>query len=166
VLDMLELLVVQETARTLSQFKGEKCTSGVKPLLSFSGAPFEGPAATGYTLAKNMFIDFFRGVETDTVDVEGLQLLISFFAAEDSQDGTQGTIQMRCWRIFTKRSGQKVPKIEVVEIGPRIDFRVGRVREADAGVMKEALRRGKGTEVFNPPTGTMILRAWVLTCGC
>ena len=148
VLDMLELYVVQETARTLQQFKGEKCKVGVKPLLSFSGGQFENPVSSQYTLAKSMFVDFFRGAETQTIDVEGLQLLISFFAGEDGEDGQPAKIQIRCWRISTKRSGQKVPRVEVEEMGPRIDFRMGRTREADEGRWKEALKTGKGSEVW------------------
>jgi ribosome production factor 2 len=146
VLDMLELHVVQETARTLQQFKGEKCKIGVKPLLSFSGAQFESPTPNAYTQAKNLFTDFFRGQETTNVDVEGLQLLISFFAGEDGADGQKAQIQMQCWRIITKRSGQKVPRVEVEEMGPRIDFRVGRVKEAEEGMWKESLKKAKGTE--------------------
>lgn len=154
VLDMLELYVVQETARTLQQFKGEKCKVGVKPLLSFSGAQFESPVSNQYTLAKSMFVDFFRGAETQTVDVEGLQLLISFFAGEGGEDGQPAKIQMRCWRIITERSGQKVPRVEVEEMGPRIDFRVGRTREADEGVLREAVKKGKGSEVCCPGLST------------
>ena len=147
VLDMLELHVVQETARTLQQFKGEKCKVGVKPLLSFSGAQFESPVMNQYTLAKSMFVDFFRGAETQTINVEGLQLLISFFAGEDGKDGQPANIQMRCWRIITKKSGQKVPRVEVEEMGPRIDFRVGRTRKADEGIWKEATKKGNGSGV-------------------
>ena len=146
-LDMLELHVVQETARILQQFKGEKCKVGAKPLLSFSGTQFESPVPNQYTLAKSMFVDFFRGAETQTIDVEGLQLLISFFAGEDGEDGQSATIQMRCWSITTKRTGQKVPRIEVEEMGPRIDFRTGRTREADKGAFKDAMKKWKGSEV-------------------
>ena len=147
-LDMLELHIVQETARTLQQFKGEKCKVGVKPLLSFSGAQFESPVSNQYTLAKSMFVDFFRGAETQAIDVEGLQLLISFFAGEGGEDGQPAKIQMRCWRIVTKKSGQRVPRVEVEEMGPRIDFRVGRTRDADEGVRKEATKKGNGSEVY------------------
>ena len=147
ILDMLELCVRQETARTLIQFKGEKCKTGIKPLLSFSGVQFDSPTPNAYTLAKNMFTDFFRGGEVKEIDVEGLQLMISFTAGEDGLNGEKPEIQMRCWRIITKKSGQKVPRVEVEEMGPRMDFRVGRVREADADLWKEALKRPKGTEV-------------------
>ncbi len=146
-LDMLELCVVQDTARTLSQFKGEKCKIGVKPLLSFSGAQFDDPVPNKYTLAKSMFTDFFRGGETQTVDVEGLQLLISFFVGEAGVGEQLPQIQMRCWKIATKRSGQKMPRVEVEEMGPRIDFRVGRTREADERAWKDAMKKAKGLEV-------------------
>lgn len=146
-LEMMELYVVQDTARTLIQFKGEKCKIGVKPILSFSGSQFESPIANQYTLAKSMFVDFFRGGETQTVDVEGLQLLISFFAGEDGPEGQPAQIHMRCWKIVTKRSGQKVPRVEVEEMGPRIDFTVGRIKEADEALRKEAMKIAKGSEV-------------------
>lgn len=146
-LDMLELYVVQDTARTLSQFKGEKCKIGVKPLLSFSGVQFEDPVPNQYTLAKSVFTDFFRGGETQTVDVEGLQLLISFFVGEPDVGEQLPQIHMRCWKIVTKRSGQRLPRVEVEEMGPRLDFRVGRTKEADERVWKDAMKKAKGLEV-------------------
>ena len=139
--------MVQETARTLQQFKGEKCKIGVKPLLSFSGSQFDSPSANEYTLAKSIFLDFFKGAEAQTVDVEGLQLLISFFAGEESEDGEKPKIHVRCWKFITRRSGQKVPRVEVEEMGPRIDFKIGRMREAENGDWKEAMKKAKGTEV-------------------
>lgn len=144
-LDMLELLVVPETLRTLAQFKGAKTAVGVKPLLSFSGGGFESPVANEYTLAKSVFVDFFRGAETKEVDVEGMQLLVSFMAGEEEAEGRK-VLHMRVYRLVTRRSGQRVPRVEVEEIGPRCDFRIGRVREAEEGMWKEAMRRGKGGE--------------------
>ena len=150
ILDMIELCVVQETARLISQFKNEKVRPGVKAMLAFSGTAWEDPSRSEYALAKSIFTDFFRGAEVTEMDVEGLQLLISFSVAEEDQNGFNPQIQMRCYKIITKKSGSKVPKIEVDEIGPRIDFRVGRTREGDAGMMKEAMRKAKGTEVGHP----------------
>lgn len=162
-LDMLEVYVVKETARTLAQFKSEKCKVGLKPLLSFSGAQFESPVASQYTLAKSIFTDFFRGGESATVDVEGLQLMISFTAAEDAHDGSPAMIQMRCWRIITKRSGQRVPRVEVEEMGPRIDFIVGRSKEAEASAWKEAMKKPKGVEVCRVcTTSTSVLLTYTL----
>ena len=148
VLDILELHVVEDTARALSQFKSEKCKVGLKPLLSFSGAQFESPISNQYTLAKSLFTDVFRGGESATVDVEGLQLMINFAAGEEVQDGSAAKIHMRCWRIVTKRSRQKLPRVEVEEMGPRIDFTIGRTKEAEASVWKEAMRKPKGVEAM------------------
>ena len=153
-LDMLECGVEQDTARTLAQFEGPKCRVGTKPLLSFSGTQFEEPVDGGsgsgkFALAKSLFLDFFRGGETKEVDVEGLQWMISFAAAEEEVEGgmKREMVYMRSWRIVTKRSGQKLPRVEVEEMGPRIDFRLGRMKEADEGMIREAFKRAKGTEV-------------------
>ncbi|KAL8943962.1 MAG: hypothetical protein Q9211_000780 [Gyalolechia sp. 1 TL-2023] len=146
VLDILEVNIVKDTARTLSQFQSEKCKVGLKPLLSFSGTQFESPETNHYTLAKSIFTDFFRGGESLNVDVEGLQLMINFAAGEDAQDGSPPKIQMRCWRIITRRSGQRVPRVEVEEMGPRIDFTIGRTKEAEGSLWKEAMKKPKGTD--------------------
>lgn len=148
VLDMIELYVIQDTARTLRQFKNKTCGVGLKPLLSFSGAQFDSPTPNQFTLAKSVFLDFFRGGETSEINVEGFQLLISFFAGENSTDGQLATINMRCWRIVTKRSGQKLPRIEVEEMGPRIDFRIGRIREAQESQWNLALKKPKELKVW------------------
>ena len=144
---MLELCVVPETTLCMSQFKGEKCRMGVKPMLAFSGTAWDDSSRSHYVLAKSLFTDFFRGAEANEIDVEGLQLLISFSVGEESEEGLKPPIHMRCYRLVTKRSGGKVPKVEVEEIGPRIDFRVGRMKEADADMMKGALKKAKGVEV-------------------
>ncbi|KAI9846524.1 MAG: rRNA-binding ribosome biosynthesis protein rpf2 [Sclerophora amabilis] len=146
ILDMLELYIDPESFRTLTQFKNKKCAVGLKPMLLFSGTPFENPTSTAYTLAKSYFTDFFRGQETQKVDVEGLQYMISIAAGEEGE-GEQGPkINLRVYLIRTKRSGQRLPRVELEEMGPRLDFRVGRIKEADESMMKEALKTAKGLE--------------------
>lgn len=147
VLEMLELLIDPETFRTLSQFKNAKARVGLKPLISFSGTAFDSPTDNAYTLAKSMLMDFFKGEETSNVDVEGLQYMIHISVAEEVEGQPAPKIQIRAYMIKTKKSGQSLPRVEVEEMGPRIDFRVGRIREADPAMMKEALRKPKGTEV-------------------
>jgi len=141
---MLELYLDPDTFRTLAQFKNKKCAVGLKPLIVFSGTPFESPVTNEYTLAKNFFTDYFKGEPADKVDVEGLQYIVSI-SARDSVDGEEikPKIHLRVYLIKTKRSGQKLPRVEVEEMGPRMDFRVGRVKEADESMLKEALRRAR-----------------------
>ncbi|KAF8854473.1 Brix-domain-containing protein [Acephala macrosclerotiorum] len=147
VLDMVELYLDPESFRTLAQFKNKKCAVGLKPMLLFAGTPFESPVSDEYTLLKSFFTDFFKGEPADKVDVEGLQYIVSI-SARDTDDGEEvkPSVHLRVYLIRTKRSGQKLPRVEVEEMGPRMDFRVGRVKEADESVMKEALKRAKGTQ--------------------
>lgn len=123
-------------------------------MLSFSGTQFDDSVGSSkFTVAKSIFTDFFRGGEAKEIDVEGLQMMISFAAGEeDGEEGKREMVYMRCWKLVTKRSGQRLPRVEIEEMGPRIDFKLGRVKEADESMMKEALKRAKGTEVshFDP----------------
>lgn len=147
VLDMLELMVEPDTLRTLSQFKNEKARVGLKPLLSFSGSAFESPTVNAYTMAKSIFLDLFKGPDVEKVDVEGLQYIINFSVEEEENDQVKPMIHMRCYLIRTKKAGGSLPKVDVEEMGPRIDFRVGRTKEADPDMLKEAMRKPKTTEV-------------------
>jgi ribosome production factor 2 len=116
-------------------------------MLLFAGTPFENPVSDEYTMAKSFFTDFFKGEPADKVDVEGLQYIVSI-SARDSVDGEESkpSLHLRVYLIRTKRSGQKLPRVEVEEMGPRMDFRVGRVKEADEETMNEALRRAKTSQ--------------------
>jgi ribosome production factor 2 len=145
-LDILELYVEPESFRTLSQFKNAKVGVAMKPLLAFSGAVFESPTQNAWTLAKSFFTDFFRGADANSVDVEGLQYMIHISSGEEVEGQPAPQIHLRVYKIATKRSGQKLPRVETEEIGPRIDFRVGRIQQADESVMREAQRKPKQLE--------------------
>lgn len=145
-LDMLELYINPETFRTLQQFKNKKPSIGLKPLISFHGTVFEDPAQTKYTLAKSLFIDLFKGQDASEVDVEGLQYLISVSAVEPTDALPNPEIKLRFYLLRTKRSGQKLPRIEVEEMGPRMDLTLGREMFPDPDMLKQALKKPKGSE--------------------
>ena len=149
VLDMLELYLDNESFRTMAQFKNKKFAVGLRPMLLFAGTAFESPIANEYTLAKSLLVDFFRSDPSDKIDVEGLQYIVSVTAEDVDDNSTQEAkprIHLRVYMIQTKRSGQKLPRVEVEEIGPRMDFRVGRVKEADVSMLKEAMKKPRGLE--------------------
>lgn len=146
VLDMIELMVVEETMRTLQQFKNAKAAAGLKPLLSFSGSAFESPTSNAYTLAKSVLVDLFKGPDVASVDVEGLQYLIHF-SVDEEEEGRKPQIHMRSYLIKTrKQPNSSTPRVEVEEMGPRMDFRVGRTRDADPEMWREAMRKPKNQE--------------------
>ena len=147
VLDMLELMVDGDSMRTLGQFGGKKAAVGLKPLLSFSGSAWDSPTANAYTLAKSLLTELFKGPDVEKVDVEGLQYMIHF-SADEEEEGVKPMIHMRCYLLKTKKSGTaNMPRVDVEEMGPRIDFRVGRIREADPEMWKESMKRPKSQEV-------------------
>ncbi|KAM0188565.1 hypothetical protein ACHAPI_010499 [Fusarium lateritium] len=147
VLDMLELYLDPESFRTIAQFKTKKFAIGLRPMLLFAGTAFESPVSNEFTLAKSMLTDFFKGEPSDKIDVEGLQYIISISAEDSTEDGdVKPAIHLRVYTISTKKSGQRLPRVEVEEIGPRMDFRVGRVREPDESMLKEAMKKPRGLE--------------------
>lgn len=146
VLDMLELHLDPESYRTVAQFKGRKFAVGLRPMIAFSGTAFESPVENEYTMAKSMLTDFFKGEISDKIDVEGLQYLVSVSAEEPVGDDVKPRIHLRLYLISTKRSGQKLPRVEVEEMGPRMDFAVGRMQQPEEAVWKEAMKKAKTTE--------------------
>ena len=147
ILDMIELHLDPDTFRSMDQFKVAKPTVGTKPMIVFSGTAFDSPVTTKYTQLKSVFVDFFRGEETETIDVLTLQFIISVTVGEEGE-GEQGPkVHVRFYMVKTMKSGQKVPRAEVEEMGPRMDFRIGRVKEADEDMMKQAMKRSKDGEV-------------------
>ncbi|PSR79426.1 Brix domain-domain-containing protein [Coniella lustricola] len=157
ILDMLELYLdasSDDAYRRLDQFKGVKPAVGLRPMLVFAGAAFESTVANEYTMAKSMLTDFFAGERNaDKVDVEGLKYMICV-TAEDEHSGdvlgdgssNKPAIHVRAYLIRTKRSGQRLPRVEVEEMGPRMDFRVGRIQEPEKDMLKEALKKAKTEE--------------------
>ncbi|GKT89660.1 BRIX domain-containing protein [Colletotrichum tofieldiae] len=135
VLDMLELYLDPESFRTLAQFKGKKVPIGLKPMLVFAGTAWDSPIANEYTHARSFFTDFFRGEQTDKIDVEGLQWIVSITADEPTTAGegdvagAKPAIRLRAYTISTKRSGSKVPRVE-----------------PDEAMLKEAMKKPRGTE--------------------
>ncbi|KAK4892511.1 rRNA-binding ribosome biosynthesis protein rpf2 [Elasticomyces elasticus] len=151
VLDMIELMIEPETMRTLAQFKNGKAAVGLKPLVSFSGSAFDDPSNAVYGLAKSILLEMFRGPDVKEVDVEGLQYMICFSVDEAESADAKPMIHLRTYLLRTKKAaGSTLPKVELEEMGPRIDFRVGRHKDADSDMMKEAMRKPKGLPTERP----------------
>lgn len=99
-----------------------------------------------------MLLDFFRGETSDKIDVEGLRYCIVITADEptttDPSNPPSSTtpestplLRLRVYTIRTHRSGQKLPRVELSEHGPRLDIRLGRSQQPDETLLKEAMRR-------------------------
>ncbi|KAF8467737.1 Brix domain-containing protein [Kalaharituber pfeilii] len=144
ILDMIELGLDSDTFKPLSAFKNAKPAYGMKPMLLFAGGAWD--SAPRYQHLKSMFMDFFRGPTVPQIDVEGLQYIVVFSAQEVTDENPTPKVHFRTYLIQTKRSGQKLPRIEVEEMGPRMDFSLRRVKEPEDEMMKEALKQAKKLE--------------------
>ncbi|KAK9454186.1 Brix domain-containing protein [Dipodascopsis uninucleata] len=151
ILDMIELQILNY--KSIEEFKQLTINIGMKPLFNFSGPIFDTHAH--YQQVKSIFLDFFRGSQVPMLDLAGIQYIISVCAGGDgnvsvySEDTSNlPPIHFRVYKIKTYKSKiqTKVPRVELEEIGPRFDFKIGRVRDADPDVLKQALKRPKELE--------------------
>ncbi|KAK5774099.1 rRNA-binding ribosome biosynthesis protein RPF2 PWA37_001107 [Arxiozyma heterogenica] len=147
VYDMIELQVV-ENWKLLQDFRKQTFNLGLKPMFCFQGSAFETHPV--YKHIKSLFLDFFRGEVTDLQDVAGLQHVISLTIQGDFHDGEPlPNVLFRVYKLKTYRSeqgGKRLPRVELQETGPRLDFKIGRVHTPSAEMVKEAMKRPKQLE--------------------
>lgn len=146
VLEMVELLLLPQPGdESLTPTNALKMHIGIglRPMILFAGSVWADETSTTFAMIKSILLDMFKGEETNKLDVEGLQYLMMVGAEEPAGQGMLPVIHMRWYKIRTRRSGHKLPRVELDEIGPKFDFKVGRVRPADPDVMKEAMKQGK-----------------------
>jgi Brix domain len=149
VLEVVELLLLMPPPSGEGEGPGgARLQVGVelKPMILFAGSVWGDDSASEmaqtYGMVKSLLLDIFSGEEVRSMDVGGLQYLL-MVAAGEPENGQNPHIHLRWYKIRTKKSGQKLPRVELDEVGPKFDFKVGRAKEADAAMMKEAMKRGK-----------------------
>lgn len=146
--DMIELQVV-DNFKLFTDFqrktKHATISLGLKPMFVFQGAAFETHPV--YKQVKSLFLDFFRGTVTELQDVAGLQHVIAVTVQGDFQDGEPlPNVLFRVYKLRTYRSeqgGRKLPRVELDEVGPRLDFKIGRIHTPSADLVKEAHKKAK-----------------------
>ncbi|CAH1800324.1 unnamed protein product [Owenia fusiformis] len=131
-LDMVELGI--DKFKSMAQFKCDKCATGTKPCLLFSGEAFD--TDHEYKRLKNMLIDFFRGPTVENIRLAGLEHVLNFTVAD-------GKLYIRSYRILLKKSGSRTPRIELEEMGPSLDLTMRRTKLASADLYKTARKQPK-----------------------
>lgn len=154
-LDMVEMSLMLATEG--SEPEDSKLQIGVemKPMILFAGSQWNDESAseqaTLFRQLKTTMIDLFQGEEISSIDVAGLQYVLMVAAGENNGDTTNSSdgsvkpvIHLRWYRVRTVRSSTpKVPRVELDQIGPSLDFRIGRFRFADPNVLSEAMKHAK-----------------------
>lgn len=151
-LDMVELGV--SSYKGLADFKNDKIASHCKPCLVFNGPKWS--ETEELRRLKSLFIDSFHREtvsvsspkislcnitlyipQVEGIRLQGLEHVISFTISDDMK------ILMRSYKIQLKKSGQKTPRIELVEIGPSMDLEVRRTKIASEDLYKLARKTPK-----------------------
>lgn len=143
-LDMQEFGV--SAYKPSSGFKGvEPCQIGSKPLLVFQGAGFDHDPQLKQS--KSLLMDFFRGPQPEKIALNGLDHVMVFStvdaaptASAEDREGLKKKVLFRHYRIALKKSGTKLPFVELAELGPSVDLTLDRSREPDKGMWKAALK--------------------------
>jgi len=139
-LDMVELHVEKFVSST--EFKNPGTVFGVKPSIILQGTHFE----SDETMKRvgNLMVDWFRGSTTNSVRLQGLELVVCLTAISDKK------MLLRTYRSELKKEvGSQYPKVELVEMGPNIDFSLGRNKLASDSLFKTSLKK----PVFQMPSG-------------
>mmetsp|Transcript_40412 Transcript_40412/g.89773 ORF Transcript_40412/g.89773 Transcript_40412/m.89773 type:complete len:340 (-) Transcript_40412:2490-3509(-) len=106
---------------------------GNKPCIIFVGEKFE--SVPHLKQLRSLLLDFFRGLQVDQINLAGLDRIIMAVAPEDNQ------LLLRQYTIKLKKSGTKVPRLALTEMGPRLDLRVRRSRTAPVDLEREACKQ-------------------------
>lgn len=101
---------------------------------------------------KSILLDFFNGQIIDSICLSGLDHIISITLAPTPTDlastATSSSVSLpkvhiRTYTIRLLASGVKTPRVELTPMGPNLDLTLRRNQEADAEMMKMALKKTK-----------------------
>ncbi|KAL3686711.1 hypothetical protein R1sor_013020 [Riccia sorocarpa] len=133
VLDMIELGI--EKYKSITELGGGRKSApqvGSKPCFAFLGEAFESKPELVHL--KEMLLDFFRGEVVESLNVGGLDRVFVCAAAGDK-------VYLRHCGIELKKSeNSKFPSVELVEVGPCLDFTVRRHRKPSVDLRKESMK--------------------------
>ena len=160
-LDSLELhLNSEEGACRLLKQHGSAPTAvaaGHKPCLFFAGGAFESDPALA--TAKSLLLDLFRGRAVSKINLAGIDRVLVVAASDSSAtasgSGSGGSsegkikkkeIAIRQYAVALKKSGGRVPRVQLSEIGPSLRASLGRHKQAPPDLWKAAMKQPEGIE--------------------
>jgi len=121
---------------------GAKSTTkatGSKPMFVFMGEKWE----TDTTLVRlqGMLVDFFRANRVEKISLKGLDHVMGWTVLED------GKIYCRVYTVSYKRSGTRIPDVELLPMGPFMDLSVRRSHLAAGDMWNAANKQAKNVNV-------------------
>jgi ribosome production factor 2 len=145
-LDMQEFTVRKYVP--IVNFKTREIAVGSKPLVVFQGAAFESDDRCKRT--KSLLLDLFSGPRPEQVLAEGIdQAVVCSVIDDPPKDGSSSgppAVLVRRFRLKMLKSGGKLPRIELEEMGPRFELTVDRAREPEKERWKMAIKVPKSVK--------------------
>lgn len=98
---------------------------------------------------KSLLLDFFGGGSPDKVLVQGLDqvVVVSTFDNPGAVADADPPVQVKRFHVRHLKSGSKLPRAELVEVGPSFNLTLDRSKLADKELMKAALKTPKAAKV-------------------
>ncbi|KAF9667968.1 hypothetical protein SADUNF_Sadunf15G0078100 [Salix dunnii] len=134
--DLIEVGV--ENFKRMDSFTYDKKLApqaGSKPFIVFSGEAFESVDELKHL--KEVLLELLRGEVVDNLNLAGLGRVYVCTAISSNR------VFLTHCALRLKKSGTIVPRIELVEIGPSMDFVVRRHRLPNESLRKEAMKTAK-----------------------
>ena len=159
ILDMIELGIDQYLG--LDDIKGNKKGIGHKPMILFQGDEFEHDESL--KTLKSLLIDIFRGQETDSIHVAGLDSALVCSAHK-------GKVHLRWYFVTLNESDTKAPAVSLSNHGPFIDLSIRRCHVAPKELRNLAMKRPKQLKrkrqknVSTNEMGDVVGRVYVDSC--
>jgi ribosome production factor 2 len=153
ILDMVECCIQKDTFKSIADFSQEREASvklGMSPLIIFQGDDFENDTKPDFVLLKSLLLDMFRGTTYDKINLAGIDRVIVCTAQNE-------TVYFRNYAIAFKKSGTKFPRVELDEIGPAMDWKLGRTKSASPEVKAQSMRTLKIITTKGHKTGKNII---------
>jgi ribosome production factor 2 len=139
------------TSPTVNRCQTSKPQAGRKPMLHFASELFD--THPRFIQLKSLLMDLFNGEVIESVYLAGLEYVLSITvapmpdmlaSASDTQaDGPLPIVHIRGYTVKLVASGLRVPRVELVPMGPSLDLSLRRHKPADGELWKVAMRRPK-----------------------
>lgn len=124
---------------------------GNKPAFIFVGEAFESHGQLKQV--KSLLLDFFRGRQIESINLKGIDrvIFVTHAPLDEAEDASGQTpsrppvVYFRQYSIKYKRSGTRIPRVQLTEMGPKMDLEVRRHRAAPVDLEKEVCKQPKTT---------------------
>ena len=131
-----ECISIQDASRNSRDHRTKAV--GSKPMMVFIGEQWESDFK--YAKVQNLLLDTFRGVKVEKLNLKALDHVIACTVADD-------TIFIRVYTIRFKKSGSKVPQVELGHMGPFWNLSLRRTQLASDDLWNLACKQPKQARI-------------------